>query len=228
MKILVIEDHTMFQEFLVSIARDNPEVSEVIAVDTGKEAIECIRREKPDLVLLDLDLPDMDGFEVAEAVVSDFPRLRIMAVSSHCDEFTLYRVLRKGLFGYVDKTKQRIEDLRFALNEVIQWRPYYSAGVHHYHLMKQANPQAFDKFLTEREQEFLCLFCVGLRNEEIAEKYKLAVSTVQTHRRNIMHKLGLNSTSELIRYALAKGFTRVSEMVRLSDSMFEPEHHSPV
>lgn len=222
MKLLIIEDHTMFNEFLVGIAKQHPKVTEVRSVETGNEGVRAIREGDLELVLLDLDLPDMDGFEVAESVVNDFPKLRVVAVSSYCDEFTLYRVLQKGLFGYVDKTHQRIEDLRFALNEVIEWRPYYSAGVHQFRLMKKADPHAFDKFLTDREQEFLCLFGVGLRNEEIAEQYNVAVSTVQTHRRNIMRKLDLGSTSELIRFALTKGFSRVSEIVRLSESSFDP------
>ena len=200
----------MFRDILAGIIRDK--IGRVITgtAATGTEGIKLCKLQEPELVLLDMDLPDMDGFQVADKITKLYPRLRILAVSSRNDEYTLYRVLRSGLFGFVDKTNQGLASLELAIREALEWRPYYSASVHQVNLAQRGDSKAFSKLLTAREQELLCMFGVGMRNEEIGEKLNLSPQTVQGHRRNIMSKLDIPSTPELIRYAMKKGFSRVS------------------
>jgi len=210
--ILLIEDHYMYRQIICAMIGDKMGLEVAGAAATGVEGLELYAARKPDLVLLDLDLPDMGGFEVADKMVAADPTQRILAVSSQCNEFTLYRVLRSGLFGFVNKLEQGLDSLEFAIRENLAWRPYYAAVVHQVLLSQHADPKAFSKVLTEREQELMCLFGVGMRNEDIAERLNISPQTVQGHRRNIMQKLGVTSATGLIRYALKKGFARVSEI----------------
>jgi two-component system response regulator NreC len=210
--VIIIEDHLMFQDVLRTLVEDTLNLKLMGVSATGSDGIALFAENKPDVVLLDLDLPDMDGFTVTNEILKIDPHVRILAISSLSDEFTLFRVLRSGLFGFVDKTTERIETVAHALQEVLEWRPFYSAGVYQFNLIQQADPRSFPKILTLREQELMCYFGVGLHNDAIAAKLKLSAMTVQSHRRNIMSKLGLQSTPDLIRYALAKGFTQVSRI----------------
>lgn len=214
MSVLIVEDHQMFRDILVHVVRDQMKIAEVEACADGTSALEAFERKHADLLVLDLDLPDMDGFAVAEKVLEMEPRQRIVAVSSRHDTFTLYRVLRSGLFGFIDKTAQSLDELRHGLTEALEWRPYYASAVHQTHLAQLADPHAFSKILSPREQEMLALFGVGLSNEEIGRMKGLSVATVQTHRRNILAKLGLSGSIELIQYALKTGFTHVSDILR--------------
>jgi len=214
MSVLIVEDHQMFRDILVHVVRDQMKIASVEACVDGASAVEAFARIRPDLVVLDLDLPDMDGFAVAEKILALEPRQRIVAVSSRHDTFTLYRVLRSGLFGFIDKTAQSLDELRHGLTEAMAWRPFYAAAVHQTNLAQMADPRAFSKILSPREQEMLALFGVGLSNEEIGRMKGLSVMTVQTHRRNVLSKLGLSGSIELIQYALRTGFTHVSDILR--------------
>ncbi len=211
---LIVEDHFMFREVISAIVKDRIGARIVEATEKGAVALECFEAnlESVDIVLLDLDLPDMDGMELAEKMIQLEPRKRLLAVSSQCDEYTLFRVLRSGLFGFIDKTKQSLDELEHGIREVMEWRPFYSASVHQTNLSQLADPRSFPKILTPREQELLRYFGVGMRNEEVASIMGLSTQTAQGHRRNIMQKLGVSSTPELIRYALKMGFSRVSWM----------------
>lgn len=211
-RFLIVEDHLMFREIISMLVKDRLKGEVVAAVEQGCEALAQFETDRPDVVLLDLDLPDMDGMELAEQMISIDPQMRILAISAQCDDFTLFRVLRSGLFGFVDKTRQTVNELEHAIREVMEWRPFYAASVHQANLSQLADPQAFPKILTAREQEMLRLFGVGMRNEDVAAKLGISVQTAQGHRRNIMSKLGVTSTPDLIRYALKTGFARVSLM----------------
>lgn len=212
--VLIVEDHFMFREVVATVVRDRIGAEIIGAEESGEQALRIYEseRERIDVVLLDLDLPDMDGMKLAEKMVELDPKMRILAVSSQCDDYTFYRVLRSGLFGFVDKTRQGLQELEHAIREVMAWRPFYAASVHQANLSQLADPNAFSKILTQREQELLRYFGVGMRNEEIAKEFDLSAQTIQGHRRNIMQKLGVSSTPELIRYALKHGFSRVSWM----------------
>lgn len=212
MAILIIEDHAMFREVLVMVAQDKAGLEVCAAVGTGREGLAAFGEHRPQMVVLDLDLPDMDGLLVADAIQSMNNKANILAVSSRIDEYTLYRVLRSGFMGFADKTNQNLDELAQAMKSVSNWTPSYSTSALQNTISQQADPNAFPKLLSGREQELLCLFGVGLRNEDIAERLGLSPSTVQSHRRNIMSKLSIESTPELIRYAMKKGFARVSRM----------------
>jgi two-component system response regulator NreC len=138
------------------------------------------------------------------------PRMRILALSSECDDYTLYRVLNSGMHGYVDKNRQSVDVLKLAIDEVIRGRVFFTEVVQQVRQRLRMEPKAFPKVLTDREQELLGLLGGGLSNEEVARELKLSRYTVQLHRRNIMDKLGLHRTPDLIRSAVNKGFSKLS------------------
>jgi two-component system response regulator NreC len=168
------------------------------------------RKLKPDMVLLDINLPDRDGISIADEMLAMDPKIRILALSSECDDYTLYRVLNSGMHGYVDKNRQSVEVLKQAIDEVIKGRVFFTEVVQQVRQRLRMEPKAFPKVLTEREQQLLAVLGGGLTNEQVAHELGLSRYTVQLHRRNIMGKLGLHRTPDLIRYAVNKGFSKLN------------------
>lgn len=208
MKILVVEDQTMFRELLAAACADAA-AAIVAQAATGADALEQCRRSAPDLVILDLELPDADGLEVLKGLRETAPLLKVIVLSSHTDEFTLHRTTLANVNGFLDKDSQPVVILAEAIREVMAGRQYLSPVVRQVKLVLRNDPQSFTKLLTEREVELLGLIGGGYSDDEIAARFALRAITVKNHRRNIMSKLGLHSTPELMRYALEKGFVRV-------------------
>lgn len=209
MKIVVIEDHQLVRDmFVVSCGNVIPGAV-VAGASNGAEGVALCAKEKPDLVFLDLVLPDGDGIDLVKEILTAAPQARIIALTSHSDEFTLHRAMRANVHGFVDKNEQPLGMLPEAIATVMAGRPYFSSVAQRVRASLRTDPAAFNKILSDREQELLRLFGEGLSNEEVAEKVDLTTGTVKLHRRNIMSKLGVHSTPQLMRYALEKGFTRV-------------------
>jgi DNA-binding NarL/FixJ family response regulator len=210
LKIVLIEDQAMFRDLLKKICRDHFRLSVVGEAEDAATGLALCQKHKPDIVLLDLNLPDRDGVSMADELLAMDPRVRILALSTECDDYTLYRVLNSGMHGYVDKNRQSVEVLKQAIDEVIKGRVFFTEVVQQVRQKLRTEPKAFPKVLTEREQELLSLLGGGLTNEEVARVLHLSRYTVQLHRRNIMSKLGLHRTPDLIRYAVNKGFAKLS------------------
>lgn len=176
---------------------------------TGAEAIALTAELRPDVVLLDLFLPDIDGLTVVERLnrARLFPK--ILALSSHCDDYTLFRVEKSGISGFVDKNANSTAVLGDALKALANGGCYYSAVFQSVREARRRNPRAFTKVLTEWELEILALIGLALSDEEIAERLDLSSRTVQTHRSNIMQKLKMPNTPKLMRFAAENGFTAI-------------------
>lgn len=210
MKIVVIEDQTLIRQMLVGACRQAEPEASVWGAGTAGEGLELCRIERPDLVLLDLVLPDADGIDLAKHIRDVVGEVKILAISSHTDDYTLHRVQGAGVQGFVDKNVEAIDTLTEAFAAVLGGGTYFCAGVGEMRARLRADPRAFTKVLSDREMELLGLFGQGLGNEEIGEMIGLRPNTVRNHRQNIMTKLGLGSTPQLIRYAIEKGFTRLA------------------
>ncbi len=210
MKIVLIVDQAMFRDLLKKICREHFHLNVVGEAEDGASGLALCRKFKPDIVLLDLFLPDRDGIGMADELLAMDPDMRILALSSECDDYTLYRVLNSGMHGYVDKNRQSVEVLKHAIDEVIKGRVFFTEVVQQVRQRLRMEPKAFPKLLTDREQRVLEVLGSGLSNEEASRELKLSRYTVQLHRRNIMTKLGLHRTPDLVRYAVTKGFAKIN------------------
>lgn len=199
----------MFRDLLARVCVAHFRFSEVKAVGTGAEAEKEMTASPFELLILDIDLPDRDGFAVAEFASHLAKPPRVLGMSAYCDEFMVHRVMNSTMHGFVDKTDQSVETLREAIAKVGAGQYFFTEVVRRIQLALRENPQGFPKLLTERECQFLSLFGAGLTAEEAGKRLGTSATTAQWHRKQIMRKLGIHSSVDLVLYATEKGFTRV-------------------
>jgi DNA-binding NarL/FixJ family response regulator len=209
-RIVIVEDHLMFRDVIRKICTTQFGHSVVGETDSGVKAVELILAVEPDVVILDLSLPDMDGFNVVDRVLKVLPSLRILVVSSHCDDYTLFRVEKSGVHGFIDKNSNTVDTLQEALTAVAAGRVYFSAAFQAAKLARRNDPRSFTKVLSEWERAILSLIGQGLSDDEIGERLNLSPRTVQTHRSHLLRKLDLKGTPKLIAFAIEHGFTQVT------------------
>ncbi len=214
MKIVVIEDHKLVRDMLVLTCGNVAGGAEVRGAANGHDGVALCGEFQPDLVFLDLALPDGDGIDFLPRIRAACPSTKVIALTSHPDEFTIHRALRAQVNGFVDKNDQPLEVLKEAIVTVMEGRWYLSAAAQRVRMTMREDPADFSKVLSEHEQRLLGLIGVGLSNEEVARKLGISAGTVKIHRINIMNKLGIHSTPHLMLYALEKGFTRFQGSVR--------------
>lgn len=212
-KILVVEDGRMFREFLVNWLRGEG-YREVLEAGTLGEAREHLEAGGVDLVLMDLDLPDGDGMELIGSLSRQRNCPRIVVLTAHGENYPVVKLKRSVVMGVLDKGETDSGELRAALEAVHEWRTYYTERVERRFRELVKEGAAFYKTLSAREEELIKYFGIGLRNEEVAEALDLSVSTVQGHRRNVMGKLAVKSTPQLMIWAMRNGFVRSEEIVR--------------
>lgn len=206
-RIVIVEDHVMFREVLRKICEKELRHAVVGETGDGTAAVGLVARLKPDLMLLDLHLPGIDGFGVAGEVHRLSPNTRILVLSSHCDEYTVFRTEQAGVQGFVDKNTNSVGVLKEAIRAVASGRTVFSEAYRRVRKARRADPASFDKILTNRERAIVSLAGESLTDEEIAERLGISVASAAKHRLNTLHKLGLGSTVELVRYAREHGFT---------------------
>jgi two-component system response regulator NreC len=209
MRILIVEDHLMFREVLRKACARDLRHDVVGEAADGRSAIELAIKTSPDLVLLDLHLPNLDGFGVVEALHQAAPKVRILVLSSHCDDYTVFRVEKSRVQGFVDKNTNTVTILKAAISAVGQGKTYFSETFLRIKAARHDNPKSFDKLLTDRERAVLSLIGEPQSDREIAARLGISAETVEKHRFNLLGKLGLQSTTELARYAREHGFTLV-------------------
>ncbi len=175
----------------------------------GAAGVALCREFQPDLVFLDLVLPDGDGLDFMPEISAAAPEAKVIALTSHADEVSLHRALKAKIHGFIDKNEQPLAVLKEAIHTVMSGQPYFSSVAQRLRTAMHRNPTDFSKILSEHEQRLLALFGEGLSNEEIGRRLGLATGTVRNHRSQIMSKLDIHGTPELMRYAIEKGFTRM-------------------
>ena len=197
----------MFREVLRKVCARDLRHDVVGEAMDGQGAVQLVGQTQPDLVLLDLHLPKLDGFGVVEAVRRAVPEIRILVLSSHCDDYTVFRAEKARVNGFVDKNTNTVAVLKKAITAVSEGRTYFSEEFLRLKGARFADPSSFDKLLTDRERSILALIGEPYQDWEIAMRLKLSEPTVEKHRFNILRKLELGSTIELVRYAREHGFT---------------------
>jgi len=202
-RIAVAEDQKLIRELLVAVLAREADFEIVAEASTGRETIALAASAHPDVLLLDVALPDIDGIEVARTVRKAQPKLSILALSIHEDSYSVREMLRAGADGYVVKSAA-VGELVQAIRSVLQGRMYLSPAIAR---LAVGKPFPDNASLTRREREVLALVASGKHSAAIAAKLSISVGTVEAHRRNIMTKLGLHSIAELTKYAVREGLT---------------------
>jgi len=206
-RIVIVEDHLMFREVLRKTCEQELGHRVVAEADDGRRAIAIVTATKPDLVLLDLHLPGADGFEVIEGIKKAKPDIRVLVLSSHCDEFTVFKAEEAGVRGFVDKNTNDFATLKKAIAAVASDGEWFSPAFIRLQAARKKDPHAFDKLLTNRERAIAVLVANALRDDEIARRLSISVETVAKHRLTIFRKLNLANMTEFLRYAREHGFT---------------------
>ena len=212
-RVVIVEDQRLVAEFLQFHCRDLR--LHVVKHCSGYvDGLAAIREHKPDLVLLDISLPDGDGLELARLIIEELPRVKVLTISAHHDPWTMLQVQRIGIHGFVDKNDQRPEILTEAIHAVLGGRVYYTPVVNQSSAMIRRDPKSFIRVLSDYETRILSMIGESKSDDEIATVLGISPATVQSRRRDIMRKLDIHSTPKLIHYAIVNGLTRAEQLGR--------------
>lgn len=209
-KVLLVDDHQIVRDGIFALLIKEHEIEIVGEASNGDELFEKLKFIKPDIIILDISLPKMSGIEIAGILSKDYPQIRIIVFSSYTDEETIFKSIRAGAKGFLPKDSMR-EDLVEAIKKVNQGFEYLSEKIPNTILMdyiKKSGHQE-EKFnnsklgsLTKREREILKLIAEGMSYKEIGNELFISVRTVETHKNNILQKLELKSTIDLVKFAI--------------------------
>lgn len=213
-RVLLVDDHALMRTGLRMMLGTQEDLEIVGECETGREAIRQAQELRPDVILMDIALPDILGIEATRVIRKALPKTAVLALTMHESEEYFFEMLNAGASGYLPKKAAPTE----LVNAI---RVVHSGGVYLYpslaktlvqDYLKRAESgdekQAYDG-LTEREREVLKLIADGLSNQEVADRLVISVKTVERHRANILGKLNLHSRTELVKYAIRKGLIEV-------------------
>ena len=206
-KIAITDDHLMVLKGIETMLNDTKEIKVVGTYETGTETLENLKKDAPDVLLLDINLPDADGIELCKKILKIYPELKIIALTNFDEISFVKRILNNGASGYLLKNTQKSELIK-ALKTVLSGEQYLQESIQKKllnHAIGQKNDSEFLPKLTRREQEVLEAIAEELTTQEISEKLFISVKTVETHRMNLMSKLGARNSVGLIKIAFGKG-----------------------
>lgn len=213
-RLLLVDDHTLVREGIRRIVDEQPNMQVIGEAAGGRQAVDKAVELQPDVILMDIAMPDMNGLEAAETIKKRFPNIHILLLTVHDDREYLFRALEVGTSGYVLKEAET-QELVLAIQAARRGEVFLSPSMTRWlvsdYLQRGRGggreEQARLDELTDRQRVVLQLLAEGYGNQEIADRLVLSPYTVQTHRQNIMRKLNLHSRTDLIKYAIRHGLT---------------------
>lgn len=211
-RVLLVDDHRIFRDGIVSMFSNSSEVSIVGLASNGQEALERLAELKPDVIILDLSMPGTSGLDLLKLLQESAARPEVLILSMHSDIAFVTEALSSGAQGYVCKEDTDKEELMEAIKTISKGEAYFGksirnlmqqqfvAGANIYESRQKNEPGL--EVLSKREREILKLVMEGMSNQEIADTSFVSIRTVETHKNNIMTKLNLKNTVELVKYAI--------------------------
>ncbi len=209
-RIVIAEDHTILREGLRSLLSSNRDLDVVAEAEDGLNAIRCVENQKPDLILMDLSMPRMNGLEAIKEIKRRFPDTKILALTVHKTDEYIHQALQAGADGYVLKDSTHRE-LETAILSVLKGKGYLSPDVSRRVIESYRDGKSIRQTestwntLTKREREIIKLIAEGFKNREIADYLCISTKTVDKHRTNLMKKLDLHNVAGLTAVAIEKG-----------------------
>lgn len=208
--LMIVDDHKLFRDGLKLLLKSQPFVREIHEAQNGQEFMDMLPGLKPDVVMMDIAMPQLNGIEATRAAMEQYPELKIIALSMYADEEYYSNMIAAGAKAFLLKNSD-IEEVHNAIVSVLEGKSYFSQEIM-YNLVKNINQVKKVMVmpdLTERELEILFYICKGLSNQEIGDKLFISKRTVDKHRANILEKTGNNNTASLVMYAIKNGLVKV-------------------
>jgi DNA-binding NarL/FixJ family response regulator len=210
-RILIADDHQIVRQGLRNLLEKEPDMRVVAEADDGRATVRMVREISPDVVIMDVAMPDLNGIEATRQIVAEFPKIKVIALSMYADQRFVLNMLKAGASGYLLKDCA-FEELTRAIRLVMSHKTYLSSGVTDIVVKdytsgnNSGQPSVFST-LSPREREVLQLMAEGKSTSQIADLLHVSVKTIETHRQQVMHKLNIHSVAELTKYALREGLT---------------------
>jgi two-component system, NarL family, response regulator DegU len=212
-KVYMADDHTLFRKAMVNLIRGFEGVEEVKDAENGKELLTLIKYQPPDVAIVDLQMPIMDGVETAENIIAKYPGVKIIILTMHDSEHYILHMMEIGVHGFLLKNTEP-EELEEAIHSVIE-KDFYHNDLVASVLRKKVKekkapprPTFINQELSDREKEIVILVCQELTIKEIGNRLSLSESTVKNHRANIMEKVGVQNVVGLVKYAYESGLIK--------------------
>ncbi|MBD3374362.1 response regulator [candidate division KSB1 bacterium] len=213
-RIVLIDDHHLFRKGLAALFEQDESIEIVGEGSDGREALDLSEKMEPDIMVMDISMPNLNGLEASRQILKRYPGIKIIILSIHTEKVYVKTVLESGISGFLLKDCA-FDDLREAIDVVQQGRIFLSPKIEgmmkkeHYYWNQLALPVLNE--LSEREREVLQMLSEGKSVKEIAQSLFLSPKTIETHRKNIMDKLDMHTIPELVKYAIREGLTDISK-----------------
>src|SRR5438067_4319828 len=204
MRVLLADDHILVRAGLRALLAQLPMVTEIYEAGDGREAIAVVQEKHPDVTLMDIAMPIMNGFEAMSRILKEKPETRVVMLSMYEEEEFVWRALRLGAAGYIAKSAA-VAELEAALRAVENGEVYISPALRTTASEEQAKKRGEtdpQRRLTPRQREILQLIAEGMTSRQIAEELKVHIKTVESHRMHLMKRLGIHDVAGLVRYAI--------------------------
>jgi len=210
--IIIADDHLILRQGIKSLLTAENIAKVIGEASNGKELLELLKKHRPDIVIMDIDMPHMNGMEATQKALEMIPELKIIAFTMFGDEEYYYKMIDLGVKGFILKSSG-IAELENAINEVMLGESYFSPEVLRKIISSMGRVKQVKNSLnvefTSREIEVLQQICLGLNNEEIAEKLFISPKTIKSHRSNLLGKTGCKNTPTLMLYALKNNIVQI-------------------
>jgi len=219
--VLLADDHTVFRDGLHMLLEAESDIQVVAEARDGREAVQLVKKHKPDVVVMDVAMPHMNGLEATRQIMKSFPATKILILSAHNDDEYVHQMIAMGVRGYLIK-QSSAKALSKAIHQITNGNDFFSPDISKRFEKKNKKIlnsngvlKAKNNSLSVRESEVLQLIAEGSANKEIASQLEISIKTVEKHRQNLMEKLNIHDTAGLTRYAISTGVIEANVQIKI-------------
>ena len=211
-KVILVDDHQIVRDGIKALINEEPNINIITEASSGADLFDKLNTYKPDVILMDINLPDTNGIEITKQLKETKPEIKVLILSMHMGEDYIVNAIEAGAKGYLPKTTSKKEIIT-AINTISKGEDFFNESISNIliksYVKRAQTPKKEEEKqvdLTKREKEIITLFALGMSNKEIADKLFISIRTVESHKNNIMNKLELKSTVDLVKFALKNKF----------------------